>query len=169
MKFSLSVFLILFCSHLFAQDSLVCPLGEKEDHLTIQRVMRNFGRYTRHPQFISLKGVQWPSDITDLDIEKAVADLDIVVACARAVVTKPEGDLLPTYFADLSAEERSLHMLKYLEWLRKFIIEVQLFQSMFRELSNVDFRIQDQFKKLEQQSKKMDQVVNEAHEYLGGG
>ncbi len=74
---------------------VVCPLGKKEDHLTIHRVMLNFGKYTMDADSIALKDVTPQQDVTETQITTAIEKLKLAQACADAVIANPMGDMLP--------------------------------------------------------------------------
>lgn len=96
MKISLMILSFVFLPLVSLAD---CPLGAKEDHLTISRVMRNFGRFTLPADSLCLKGINPPEreSISDSQITDAIAKLSLAVDCAEAVLKNPTGDVLPSH------------------------------------------------------------------------
>lgn len=125
-------FLILLS--LLSINTFACPLGAKEDHLTIQRVMRNFGRYTRDAEMLVLQGIDNPSYVKEEILDKAITDLNIVVSCSEAVMANPTGDLLPTMGQDLKGSE----LQDYLKKINKYFSDFKSATLEFQRLLKVE-------------------------------
>ena len=82
-------FIALLFVGLQARAAVTCPLGG-DAHLTIQRVMINFGKYTADADAITRD-----ASGTDTEIASAVSGLKISQACAQEVVDGTSEDLLP--------------------------------------------------------------------------
>lgn len=79
-----------------AQTTVTCPLRNGETELTINRVMRNFGKYFADAETIARKiGDPWDK-VTDQDIQKGIDGLNISIACAEEVVAKPTDAVMPS-------------------------------------------------------------------------
>lgn len=86
---------LFFSLSAMAGAAAECPLGAKEDHLTIQRVMINFGKYVSDADAVAQKGLRPQETVTDAEIQAAADRLQIAIQCAEAVIQNPSGDLLP--------------------------------------------------------------------------
>lgn len=97
-----------------------CPLGPRQDHLTIHQVMINFGSYTLAADTLAEKFVMPYEDVSNDLISTAAKDLDIAKACAEAVLANPSGDLLPSGMNSLSAADREKMVSDFLAFMIEF-------------------------------------------------
>lgn len=147
---------------LFSYSLIACPIGPKEDHLTIQRVMRNFGKFSMDAESICITGQSNPSSISDDQLSKAMTKLDTVVACAEAVIAHPEGDLLPAGYDDLNPSDRADMIKKLVGFMSDFkTLNVQ-FKSLL--LDQLQKPIQSrEYKTCYEFDKKYNELIDRAH------
>lgn len=160
MKNILFIFLVIFPLAIEA-----CPLSPKEDHLTISRVMRNFGRYSREAESLTLTGKDFPLDVKESILDKAINDLNIVVICAEAVINNPTGDLLPTAADDYTGIERENYILKFVNFMHEFKASTLHFQSLLineknKNLANRNYKIAYEY------TKTFNEIIDLAHKEL---
>lgn len=69
----------------------ICPLGAKEDHLTVQRVMRNFGRFVGVADNVCVLALNsWRHEpIPDAKLTEAIDKLSMAIDCANDVLKDP--------------------------------------------------------------------------------
>lgn len=127
MKFA--IVLLLAAVPFFAQAG-TCPLGEHDDHLTLPRVMVNFGRFTTDADLVSLKlNDPWKPIVTDAEITAAAVRLGGAIDCADAVLAHPEGDLLPGYLDKLSKQAREEAVEDFVSFMSDFRDLLALYQK----------------------------------------
>jgi hypothetical protein len=163
-KFAVAV--LLFAA--IDAGAVECPLGAKEDHLTIQRVMRNFGRFVSDADALAIQAQQIPESITDEQIKTASAKLTLALACAQAVLDQPESNRLPTHANELQGPERDQFIAKFLDFMRQFRDGLEQYRNITDALLTVA-KPNRQFDELYQKYKTMDALVDKAHSELGGG
>ena len=116
----LFIFMTVFTLALtaFAQTAqaaqAACPLGAKDDHLTLQRVMINFEKFTMAADSVVQK-YQTPDIVTDAQVIQAVQDLQIVDACADAVLHATSDELLPSGARKLTGAAREQYAAEFLQ------------------------------------------------------
>jgi hypothetical protein len=142
-----------------------CPISPKEDHLTISRVMRNFGRYSRDAESLALTGKDFPLDVKESILDKAISDLNIVVTCAEAVINNPTGDLLPVAVDDYTGFERENYILKFINFMHEFKASTLHFQSLLiteknKNLADRNYQIAYEY------TKKFNEIIDLAHKEL---
>ncbi|WP_413292724.1 hypothetical protein ACLSU7_14995 [Bdellovibrio sp. HCB185ZH] len=105
---------------------VTCPLRNGESELTINRVMRNFGKYTVDAETVARKiGDPWDK-LTDKDIQVAVENLNIAIACADAVLVNPTEAVLPTkgsLMDEKAKAELKEYYLYFMDDFKTFLIE----------------------------------------------
>lgn len=97
-----------------------CPLGGTESSLTLQRVMMNFGKYTETADAYARAGAGG----TDSAAAQAVRDLEIVEACADAVIAGASPALLPSGAAKLTGDERAKYVDAFKQAMGSFKVAV---------------------------------------------
>jgi hypothetical protein len=142
-----------------------CPLGEKEDHLTIQRVMRNFGRFIMPAENIAYRGQNKYDQVSDADLQEAIEKLSYVISCADAVIANPTGDLLPTVARSMTGDELKNYVDSLTFMMDEFKLSVTDYQSAFikilaqpkeqRDLTGLLKMTQDQDALVEKAHKKL--------------
>ncbi len=142
-----------------------CPLGAKEERLTTQRVMRNFGRFTMPAEMIAYRGQNKYEVITDAQLQEAIEKLSVVISCANAVLENPTNELIPTAGQKLPDPEKSEYLDSYLFFMDEFKASVTDYQSAFIKLLSqpVDER---NYLPLLDMTKKQDALVDRAHKKL---
>lgn len=155
---------IIFCVFivLFSLDIWSCPLGAKEDHLTVQRVMRNFGRFVMPAEMIAYRGQNKNEMISDVQLQEAIEKLSLVISCANAVLENPTGDLIPVVARDLSEPEKSKYLDSYLFFMDEFKASITDYQSAFIKIQAKPESERDYFPLLEL-TRKQDALIDRAH------
>lgn len=152
---------------LFGIDAQACPLGKGEEHLTVQRVMRNLGRFMLTADSAALKGMNPHDKVTDTTLTKSIEDLNLVLSCTQAAIQSPKGPLLPNCTQALTAEAFTNYVTSYVRLMKDFEIEVLEYQKMFRALLALP-ESQRNYSAVYQQSQKIENLVNSAHKELFG-
>lgn len=163
------IFIFAFVlSNVVLADSVVCPLGNKEDHLTIHRVMRNFGRFMNPADLLALKSEKDSESITDTEIQNAASKLQIVESCLQAVLDNPTGEMLPDKVSEMSEEEKQKYVPLFLKLMNDFKVEVITFRSQLEQILSVE-KASRNFKPYYSQYELINRMVDDAHQELGGG
>jgi hypothetical protein len=130
-----SLLLVFVTLVLFSTARANCPLGAKEDHLTIQRVMRNFGRFVSPADLITLKGVTPYQEITEADLSEATTKLSLAIDCAQAVLDNPTGEILPAEYRRQESEAaRQEYLDDFLSFMGEFRDGLKDYEKLFQEL-----------------------------------
>ncbi len=156
------LFLVFLMSPMFLK---ACPIGEKEDQLTIQRVMRNFGRFLMPTELIAYSSTNSEENIPVTDLHQAIEKLYLAESCTTEVIKNPSGDLLPLSVQQMSEENRQ----EYVEELVFYMTELR---NSLQELSlllkaSVDGKID--LSLCRAKLREIDRIVNRAHQKLAGG
>lgn len=159
-----AVIVVLLLPMTFAD---ACPLGKGEEHLTVQRVMRNLGRFMLAADSAALKGQNPHDKVSDTALAKSIADLDIVLSCTQAVIQSPTGPLLPGCTSALSGQAYENYVSSYVRLMKDFEVATLDYQNMFRALLALPEGKRN-FSTIYQQSQKIENMVNEAHKELFG-
>lgn len=143
-----------------------CPLGKGEEHLTIQRVMRNFGRFTLSADANALKGMNPHDKVSSAAIAKTIDDLEIAISCAQAAVLPPlAGALLPACTEALSETVRIDYINLYVKLMKDFESELVVYQNLYKLVLMQPEETRD-FNGIYKQSKKIEELVDSAHKQL---
>lgn len=143
-----------------------CPLGAKETHLTVQRVMRNFGRYISDADHLCVKGQNPSEKVTDAEITLATANLGLAIACANEVLKNPTGDVLPSKLELMTDEKEKAELIDdYVYFMTDFRDELVLYRSMFQNVLAQPASERD-FQEVNEKRQDVDQLVNRAHKKL---
>lgn len=156
------MFLVVLMTPLFLK---ACPIGEKEDHLTIQRVMRNLGRFLMPTELIIYSATNSQETISVTELQQAVEKLNLAESCTTEVISNPSGDLLPLSVQQMSEENRQEYieeLVFYMTELRRALQElVQLIQPSVT--GEIDLNL------CRAKLREIDRIVNRAHQKLAGG
>ncbi len=99
---------------------VTCPLRNGETELTINRVMRNFGKYTADAETVARKiGDPWDK-LTDQDIQAGINGLNVSIACAEAVLANPTEAVLPSKGALMNDKDKAELKEYYLYFMDDF-------------------------------------------------
>ncbi|WP_413558639.1 hypothetical protein [Bdellovibrio sp. HCB209] len=86
---------------------VTCPLRNGETELTINRVMRNYGKYFAEAETVARKiGDPWDK-LTDQDIQKGIDGLNVAIACTDEVIAKPTDAVMPSKGALMDEKGRA--------------------------------------------------------------
>lgn len=118
-------------SELSIQD-MGCPKGAKDDHLTFQRIMINFGRYTMTADSVARQDAEWLFK-NKSDVEKSVQDLALAIACTNAGIVN-RSVLFPAGAQQYSTEARKAYIEAYGTWLEKYLIALTSYRSELARL-----------------------------------
>jgi hypothetical protein len=140
-----------------------CPLGEKETHLTIHRVMRNFGRFVTPADMVTIKGVNPNEKVNDQELTIAIEKLGYVVDCAQAVLDNPTGDMLPTDAHNIEdAKTRQEYVDDFLYFMTDFRDGLIEYREMFKKTLLQKPEERD-YKPLREKCIELDNLVEHAH------
>jgi hypothetical protein len=151
-------FVLFFSTYALAD----CPLGAKEDHLTIQRIMRNFGRFVTPADMVTIKGVNPAEKVSDAELTDAIENLGKVIDCAQAVLDHPEGDLLPAESRRLEGSARKDYLDDFLLFMTDFRDGLKEYREMFQKTLLQKAPDRD-YKPLRQKCIELDNLVEHAH------
>lgn len=146
----------------------ICPLGAKEDTLTLARVMRNFGKAVRDADGLAVETKQWPEEGTTEKLLAASQPISMGIVCADELINNPTGDLLPKKLNELQGEMREQYLKHYIDALKKFRDGLVEYKRILEDLAALPAD-QRKFEGLYIHYKYMDDMVNTFHDHLGGG
>lgn len=152
---------------LLTQFAQACPLGKGEEQLTIQRVMRNFGRFVLVADMNALKGINPDEKVSTVQIKKGIDDLGLAISCAQAVIAKPEGALLPSCTEALSGQVREDYVAAYVRLMKGFEAAMIEYQNLYKKILTHP-ESERNFEAVYRQSQKIEQLVEMAHKELFG-
>lgn len=159
--------LIISCAFVVnAADETTCPLGKNEDHLTIQRIMINYGKFVSDADHVAVYGARYPNEVlTDQDIEKAIKQLNLAINCAQAILNNPTGDLLPNKAHDLSGAEQEEYISDFLGFTEDFHEALTAYQLSFKNILEKDttHRV---WEPVYQESLALNEMISHAHRKL---
>ncbi|MBS1972255.1 MAG: hypothetical protein JSU04_18260 [Bdellovibrionales bacterium] len=153
---------------LVSTADVACPLGAKEDHLTINRVMRNFGRFIMYADGVCVKAQNpWEKDhITDQEITEAIGKMDLVVACAEAVLKDPTGDVLPGKLLLMKDEKEKAELVDdYVYFMTDFKDAVIEYRELFKKLLTQKAADRN-YDEVNTKRQEVDALVERAHKKL---
>lgn len=161
------LFYALICiSATQAWAKVPCPLGAKESELTLSRIMRNMGRYIGPAESVVLKGAAEPSAIDDSELQQAIKNLDVVVACTEAGMDIQNPSLLP--LKALEAKEgdgRTAFLHSYTERMRLFADQTRQFQDLLQTQLDLPAHHRS-FEEAQAHSKRMNDHIDLSHRTL---
>lgn len=165
-KFSLFVLSFLFLP--IVSLAAECTLGAKEDHLTVNRVMRNFGRFIMYADSVCIKSQNnWEKDgVTDGEITEAIGKLDQVIECADQVLKNPTGDVLPGKLLIMKDEKEKQELVDdYIYFMTDFKDIVIEYRDLFKGL--LSQKASDRkFDEVNAKRLEVDALVERAHKKL---
>lgn len=143
-----------------------CPLGQKDSHLTIGRLMRNFGRYTADADYICIKSKNPREKISDAEITDATADLGIAIECAEQVLKNPTGDVLPTKLVFMTDEKEKAKLVDdYIYFMTDFKDALIEYRKVISELGTMK-PSERNYSEACEKYEDVDNLVNRAHKKL---
>ena len=114
-------FFLFLALALVPQLGFACPLGKGETQLTLERVMRNFGRFTLPAMTVAQNGTASPASVKDSDLREAIDALKQAESCAQAVVNADGKSLLPSRADGLQGPERDAYIHLFLDTMKNFL------------------------------------------------
>lgn len=149
-----------------ASFAVTCPLGPKETTLTVQRVMLNFGRYYANFDDLAYKARNPNETITDQDMQTAINNLEVAIACADEVIKNPTADTLPTKLSTIKDEAQRKDLIdSYLYFMEDFkdgLVECrQLVQTVLAQNPG-----ERNYSPFIEKSKEMNERIDHAHSKL---
>lgn len=151
----------------FCPPLLACPLGKGEAQLTVQRVMRNFGRFTLKADKNALRGKNPFDHVSSNEIRDSIADLDLAISCAEAVLAAPTGLKLPTCTQSLSGKMYDDYVSLYLQLMRDYSAGLREYQQIFKDILDRPENNRS-FDAAYNYSKELEKLVDAAHKSLFG-
>lgn len=125
--------------HAQANENLIqemgCPKGAKDDQLTFQRIMINFGRYTMTADSVARQDADWLFK-NKPEVEKSVQDLSLAIACSEAAIAN-RAILYPAGAQQYSPETRAIYIEDYGNWLEKYLVALQSYKAEASRLLSV--------------------------------
>lgn len=167
-KFQKFLFIVIIqCSLILsAAEEITCPLGKNEDHLTIQRVMMNYGKFVSDADHVAVFGARYPhEDLTDQDIQKAISQLDLAINCAQAILNNPTGDLLPNKAHDLHGAEQEEYISDFLSFTEDFRDALIAYQLSFKKILIEEITNRN-WEPIYQESVDLNEMISHAHRKL---
>ncbi len=150
-------------------SSQACPLGAKETHLTVQRVMMNFGKYVGQADYVVLLGAKYPNEtVTDAQIADAVSRLGLAITCAEAVINNPTGDLLPGKSIFLEGDALKEYIEDYVYFMTDFRDALVHYKASFEAIGAVKAADRN-WDELYAESKKLNDLIDHAHRKMSDG
>ena len=145
-----------------------CPLGAKEDHLTVQRVMRNFGRFVGFADNICVIALNsWVRDpIPDAKLMEALDKLGMSIDCANDVLKNPTGDVLPSKLILMKDEPAKAELVDdYIYFMTDYRDGLTEYRELFQKLLTQKPEERD-FTEANEKRLELDKLVERAHKKL---
>ena len=111
--------------------SPACPLGPKEETLTLARVMRNFGRYLNPADLAVFHGRGSPEAVPDSELRAVVDNLKLAESCARIASEDRGGTLYPSKADSLSGAARDAYLNLFWSRMRDFLAGLEEYERLF--------------------------------------
>lgn len=144
----------------------VCPLGEKETHLTVHRVMRNFGRFTMDADYLCVKASNPAEKVMDAEITEAITKLDMAIDCASEVLKNPTGELLPSKLNLMNDEKEKADLVDdYIYFMTDFKDGLTQYRDLFKNLL-AQPAAERNFTEADEKRQELDHLVTRAHKKL---
>lgn len=163
------VFVLAFLVQVFALfplTSQACPLGAKEQTLTVQRVMINFGKYIGQADYIALLGAEYPNEtVTDAQITDVVNKIGLAITCAEAVINNPTGDLLPGKALSLQGDALKEYVDDYVYFMTDFKESMIHYKESFAAVGAAKAADRN-WQALREESKKLNDLIDHAHKKM---
>lgn len=145
--------------------AFACPLGAKEERLSFQRVMRNFGRFIMPAEMIAYRGQNKYEKITDSQLQEAIEKLSLVLSCANAVLENPMDELLPVASRSLTEPAKADYIDSYLFFMDEFKASVAEYQAVYIKLL-AQPETERNFAPLLSMTKRQNALIDWAHKRL---
>jgi hypothetical protein len=140
-----------------------CPLGPKDEHLNIHRIMINYGKFVGQADHIALLGARYPNEtVTDADITDVIDRLGSAIACAQAILDNPTGDMLPDKASFISGQELKDYIDDFLYFTTEFRDALVHYRTSFVAISQVA-AAQRNWEDLYQESQELNDLIDRAH------
>lgn len=144
----------------------VCPLGANETELTVQRVMRNFGRFISDADHLCIKAKNPEELISNEEISAAINQLGLAIDCADEVLRNPTGDLLPSKIEFIQdAKEKKELVDDYIYFMTDFRDELIQYRKLFEALRAQEPALRN-FQEINEKRQDLDHLVDRAHKKL---
>ncbi|MBO9665982.1 MAG: hypothetical protein J7501_04150 [Bdellovibrio sp.] len=146
--------------------SVACPLGPKEDHLTISRIMRNFGKGFDKAETVARKASDPWDAANDNDFKAGIEGLNMAISCAAAVLANPTGELLPSKLMLMTDEAQKKELtdayIYFMEDFKEGLTEYRdlLTQNLAKKPEERDFAA------IIHMNEQMNKRINKAHKSL---
>lgn len=158
--------LLIQIAAIFPSNSQACPLGANEQTLTVQRVMRNFGKYIGDADQVVLLGAKYPNEaITDAQITTAINEIALAMTCAEAVINNPSGDLLPSKTAFLTGDALKEYVQDYVDFMTEFHDALTHYEASFEALATQKASDRN-WQSLYDESQKLNDLIDHAHKKM---
>jgi hypothetical protein len=140
-----------------------CPIGKRDDHLKIQQVMMNFGKYIQEADGIAMKDKNPNQIVIDAQLTKAIDDLKIAQACADAVIANPSGDLLPDSARSLQGPQLEKLVSDLVMFMQQLSDGLTDYQLALTDVLNTTPEANRNYHEVYKNYKSLDDLVNRAH------
>ncbi|WP_413290425.1 hypothetical protein [Bdellovibrio sp. HCB337] len=143
-----------------------CPLGAKETHLTVNRVMRNFGKFVMEADYLCVRAANPVEKVTDADINTAITKLGMAIDCADQVLKDPTGDVLPSKLVFITDEkEKAEYVDDYIYFMTDYKDGLGQYRDMFKALL-AQPAAERNFTEANEKRLELDHLVMRAHKKL---
>lgn len=144
-------------------SAATCPLGAKDDHLTVHRIMINYGKYVGPADHIVLLGARYPNEtVTDSDISTSIDQLGLAIACAQAILDNPTGDLLPDKASFLTGQEQKDYIDDFVYFTNEFHDALVVYRDSFKKMLATP-KASRNWELLYAESKELNDLIDHAH------
>lgn len=143
-----------------------CPLGANETHLTVHRVMRNFGRFTIDADYLCIKSQNPNESVQDTEIAEAITKLDMAIGCAEQVLKDPTGDVLPSKLELMTDEKEKAELVDdYIYFMTDFKDGLLQYRDLFKKLQ-LQPGLERNFTEANEKRLELNELVGRAHKKL---
>jgi hypothetical protein len=152
------VYLLAFVS----VSALACPKGANEEHLTLDRVMLNFGHFLNPADLAALKGLNSPQAVTDTDLSDAIDGIAAAINCADVVLNDKSSDLYPPKYFTLQGDAQGAYLRVFLSDMDDFRQGLAVYKRDFVALAKAAPAARD-FTEAAHQQQDVEELATTAH------
>lgn len=154
--------LVILLIALISVNAAACPLGAHDDHLTLDQVMLNFGRFLNPADLAALKGHNRADTVSDADLAEAVSGIAAALDCADAVLGDKTGTLYPPKYFSLQGNARDAYLQLFLSDMDNFRQALAVYKRDFVALQKAAPASRD-FTEADEQRQDVDDLATTAH------
>lgn len=144
-------------------SAATCPLGAKDDHLNIHRIMINYGKFVGPADHIVLLGARYPNEtVTDADISSSIDQLASAIACAQAILDNPTGEMLPDKASFLTGQAQQDYIDDFVYFTNEFRDALEVYRNSFIKMLATPKESRN-WELLYAESKELNDLIDHAH------